>query len=94
MNNVDEGLKKPCAFIIRIKNPLNTLILIAKFLIERKIHLETMQQNMLDDDEAVLILHCKIERDRVKNTQYNLEKLKGIIELELLESKGTQMVRL
>jgi hypothetical protein len=94
MRIVEEGLRKPCAFIIRIKNPLHTLILISTFLIERKIQIETMQQNMLNDDEAILILHCKIERDRIKHTQYNLEKLKGINELELLESKGTQMVRL
>jgi hypothetical protein len=94
MNPVEEGLKKPCAFIIRIKFPLQTLILISKFLIDRKIQIETMQQNMLNEEEAILILHCKIERDRIKHTQYNLEKLKGIIELELLEGKGTQMVRL
>ena len=61
---------------------------------DRKIQVETMQQNMLNEEEAILIVHCKIERDRIKHTQHHLEKLKGIIELELLESKGTHTVRL
>jgi hypothetical protein len=63
-------------------------------MIDRGIRLETMQQYLVNKDEALLILHCTIEKDRVKYIQTRMERLKGIIELELLESKASQMVKL
>jgi hypothetical protein len=46
-----------------------------------------MQLYMVNAEEAVLILHCQLENDRLKYVQSRLEKLKEIIEIELLESR-------
>jgi|ERR1700722_5785474 hypothetical protein len=89
----DEMVKRPCAFIIRISRPLHTLGEIGKFLINRSISVSTMHLQFIREQEAILIIHCMIERDRIRRTAVLLEKIKGIIGLELLESKATNLMK-
>jgi hypothetical protein len=42
---------------------------------------ETLQLHALDAGEAILILHCQLERERIGHTQNNLKKIKGVIEI-------------
>jgi acetolactate synthase small subunit len=89
-----ELINKPCAFVIRMEMPLVTLQRIIELLYDRKIKMETMQVHSLDTGDAILIMHCQVERDRIKHTQQCLEKMKGVLQLELLESKGSNVVKL
>ncbi|HTB26788.1 MAG TPA: hypothetical protein VK711_15560 [Puia sp.] len=89
----DETVKRPCAFIIRINRPLHTQVEIGKFLINRSISVSTMHLQFIREQEAILIIHCMIERDRTRRTAALLEKIKGIIGLELLESKATNLMK-
>jgi hypothetical protein len=94
MNNLaDEMVKRPCVFVIRINNPLHTQGDILKFFIGRAISVNNMNLQCLNDREGTLIILCMIERDRIRHTMVLLEKTKGIIELELLESKTTNMIK-
>jgi len=85
--------KRPCAFVIRLNSPLHTQGEILKFFINRAISVSMMNLQCIHDREGVLILYCLIERDRIRRTVRLLEKIKGIIEMELLESRGTNMVK-
>ncbi len=87
----DEMVKRPCAFIIRINRPLHTQGEIGNFLINRSISVSTMHLHFIREQEAILIIHCMIERDRIRRTATLMEKIKGIIGLELLESKSTSI---
>jgi hypothetical protein len=90
----DEAIiKRPCAFVMRLNSPLHTQVEILKFFIDRAISVSSMNLQSIHDREGILILHCVIERDRIRRTVRLLEKIKGIIEMELLESKGTNMVK-
>jgi hypothetical protein len=87
-------LRTSCSFIIRIDMPLQISKDILEFLIQRKILLETMQMQGIGDGEAILILHCLVERDRVKHIRQGLEKMNGILSVELLESRTSNMAKL
>jgi hypothetical protein len=89
----DETVKRPCAFIIRINRPLHTQCEVGAFLINRSISISTMHLQIIREQEGVLIIHCMIERDRIRHTATQLEKIKGIINLELLESKSINLMK-
>jgi hypothetical protein len=82
-----EVTRKPCAFVIRINRPLLTGRKILDLLIDRNIKVENMVLHGTNETEALLIINCIIERDRVRHTLHQLEKVPGIIQIELLESK-------
>ena len=74
--------------------PLQSVKDILEFLLHRKILLETMQMHGAGAGEAILILHCLIEKDRVKHIRHSLSKMDGIISVELLEGKTSNMVKI
>ena len=92
--SVSEVIKKACSFVIRIDLPLQITKDILEFLIQRRILLQTMQMHGAGGGEAILIIHCLVEKDRVKHVQRGLEKMNGILSVELLESRISNMVKL
>jgi hypothetical protein len=92
--SVAEVIKKACSFVIRIDLPLQITKDILEFLIHRRILLQTMQMHGVGGGEAILIIHCLVEKDRVKHVQRGLEKMNGILSVELLESRISNMVKL
>jgi hypothetical protein len=83
-----EALKRPCAFVIRIDMHVQNLISMLTFFSDRKINLESMHLQTIAGGEALVVLYCRIERDRIKHVQHSLEKVNGVLSLELLEGKG------
>jgi len=79
--------------VLKIDMPLPTLQRILAFLTGRKILVENIQMNATSSGEAILILHCQVEKDRIRHTQNLLEKMEGIEKVELLESKMTHTSR-
>jgi len=86
-----EEIRKACSFVIRIDMPLQAAKDVLEFLLHRKIVLETMQMQNVGGGEAILILHCQVEKDRIRHVQQGLEKMNGILNVELLESKTSNM---
>ena len=74
--------------------PLKIAKDIMEFLLHRDILLESMQMQGVGDGEAILILHCQVERDRVKRVQQGLEKMNGILSVELLENRTSNLVKI
>ena len=83
-----EAVKRSCAFVIRMDMPLRTCKAIFEFLADRNILIDSLQMQVIGGGEAILILHGRIERDRVRNVQRHLEKVDGVLSLELLEGKA------
>jgi transcriptional regulator of aromatic amino acid metabolism len=80
--------------VIRIDTPLQITKDILEFLINRRIMLQTMQMHGIGGGEAILIIYCLVEKDRLKHLQRGLEKMNGILSVELLESRISNMVKL
>jgi transcriptional regulator of aromatic amino acid metabolism len=83
-----EAVKRSCAFVIRMDMPLRTAKAILDFLADRNILIESLQVQVIGGGEAIFILHSRIEQDRIAHVRNKLEKIDGILGLELLEIKG------
>ncbi len=92
--SVAEAIKKACSFVIRIDMPLPITKNVLEFLIKRSIFLQTMQMHGVGGGEAILIIHCLVEKDRLKHIQRGLEKIDGILSVELLESRMSNIEKL
>ena len=74
--------------------PLQITKDILEVLIHRRILLQTMQMHGVGGGEAILTIHCLVEKDRLKHIQRELEKMNGVLGVELLESRISNMVKL
>jgi hypothetical protein len=68
--------------------PLLTSKAVLTCILDRMIDVESLQLQMIAGGEAILLMHCRIERDRLKHLQHKLEKIEGVLALELLENRG------
>jgi hypothetical protein len=75
----------PCVFIIKISMPLLTLKGIVDFLLNRSIKMKSVNLHCVNDLEGILIIHCIMEKDKLRHTGSLLEKLKGVTEVEILK---------
>jgi acetolactate synthase regulatory subunit len=94
MNSLtDESAKKPCAILVKMKNPLQTGAAILAILSERDIRVNTMHLHIVNADEGILIIHCMMENDRSRSMRHFLEKLKDVTELDLLQSRSSNLIK-
>lgn len=82
-----EVVKRPCAFVMHITDPNETLRKLALFFQDRKIMIENMNMHRYRDGDANLVIHCQIEKDRITRTVQLLEELPGIMKLERMEGR-------
>ncbi len=82
-----EIVQKPCAFVMQITGVAETLKKLAMFFQDRHIVLDSMQMHRYRDGDAMIIVHCKLEKDRIYRTVELLEKLPGVVTLERMEGK-------
>lgn len=80
-----EVVKRPCAFVMHISEPVETLRKLALFFQDRRIVIDNLQMHRYRDGDANLVIHCQVEKDRVPRTLELLEKLSGVIEVEMLK---------
>ena len=88
-----EFVKRSCAFVLIIELPLKTMQQIIEFFADRKIYVESMQMQMVEGGEARCCIYCQVEKDRVHHTQTALEKMRGVLELQLLETRESNLVK-
>lgn len=82
-----EVVKRSCAFTLHINSPMETLERLSKFFKERHVMIDTMQMHRYRDGEAMLIIHCQVEKDRILRTIQLMEQMPGIMKLEKMEGK-------
>ena len=88
-----EFVKRYCVFMIRIEEPLPTMERLMDFLGARRIIVESLNLQMTEGGDARLLIYCLIEKDRISHTRYALEKMRGILELQLLENKESNTMK-
>ncbi len=80
-----EVVKRSCAFVMHILEPVETLRKLALFFQDRRIVIDNLQMHRYRDGDANLVIHCQVEKDRVPGTLELLEKLPGVMEVEMLK---------
>ncbi len=83
----------PCAFIIRISMPLLTQRGVVDFLLSRSIRVQSMNLHCTNDLEGIILLHCKIEKDRIKHTGSLLERVGGVVDVEILQAHTSNLIK-
>ena len=66
---------------------------ILHFFLDRCIAVDSIHMQTVLASDARLTILCLIEKDQIRPTRYSLEKIQGILELELLESKMATLVK-
>ena len=79
--------------MLKIEAPLQTMEKLMDFFAERKIIIDSLHMQMIEGAEAKLLICCLIEKDRINHTRYALEKMRGILELQLLENKESNTMK-
>ncbi len=87
INNYTKALKHPCAFIMTIKPPMQTLEKICELLAQKEIKVDTMQLGVQDSGDGKLVIHCEIEKDRVAYIGRHLEKMNGVKTIDWMHAR-------
>lgn len=82
-----EVVKKSCVFVLNIVDPLETLKKLSMFFQDRGIIMESLHMHRYRNDEANVIIHCQVEKDRIRRTVELMEQLPGLLELDKMEGK-------
>ena len=81
------ALKKACGYILQVKRPLYTLVKISEMLTFRELEILFLQMQRYDssDGTGVVILHCRLEKDKIKFIAGLLKKIPGVEKVEWME---------
>lgn len=47
----------------------------------------------MNDLEGILLIHCSIEKDKIRHTGNLLEKIKGVIGIEILQAHVSNQIK-
>ena len=83
----------PCAFIIRVSMPLLTQRGIVDFLLSRSIRVQSMNLHCTSELEGIILLHCTMEKDRIKHTGNLLEKISCVVDVEILQAHASNLIK-
>lgn len=77
-------LKRNCVLVLHYEEPLKTTIDVLEYLYQRHVVIESLLLMNTSSDLAVLSIFCLLERDRMKQLEFQLSKLKNMIRVEIL----------
>jgi hypothetical protein len=77
-----EVAKKPCAFVLNIIEPLETVIRVILLFSEKGTIIEKMQMHRLRTGDAILIVHCLVEKESFADMEKKLGSIEGIGKIE------------
>jgi hypothetical protein len=79
--------------ILKIEMPLQTMERLMEFFAIRKIHVDSLYMHGVAGGEATRLINCLVEKDRILYTKNMLSKIRGILELQLLENRETNTIK-
>ena len=82
-----EVLQRPCAFVLHIIDPGETLRRLSLFFQDRHLVIEQLVLHRYPSGDAQVIFHCLLERDRISRTVQLLEGLPGVIKVQKMEGR-------
>jgi hypothetical protein len=78
-------VRSPVVFVMEVRDPDETLRKLSTFFYDRKIIIDAMQMQRYRGGDASVIIHCSVEKDRIKRTYELLTGLPGVKRLEKFE---------
>jgi hypothetical protein len=75
-------VKKPCAFRLQIESPLGTLRNLSAFFEQYAVIIEKMQMLRYRNGSAMLIIHCLVDKEIIKEIESLLSSVTGVMKME------------
>lgn len=82
-----EVVRRSCAFVMEVDEPEETMKKLMQFFIDRHIVIDSLQMHRYGSGNASVIIHCRIEKDRVARTVQLMEQLPGVLGMERMEGR-------
>ena len=79
-----DQLKRKCVLVLHYEEPSKTTIAILEYLYDRRVVIETVLLLNSSSDLAILHIFCLLEKDRGKQLEFQLSKMKNMIRVEIL----------
>jgi len=81
------ALKKACGYVLQVNYLPKTLMKISELLSSRQFEIIFLQMYSYDNIENTgrIILHCRLEKDRIKFIACLLKKIPGVEKVEWME---------
>lgn len=78
-------VKLQYTFLLELDHPLvNSVAAVAKFLLERRIQIESIAVGPDDEKKLLMVLKCHLEKDRLRHTMNLLSMVVGVLKIELV----------
>jgi ribulose kinase len=84
---ITDTSKKSFVFVIQIEVTAYTTARIMTLFMERGIEIDELHFYAGERNQGRLMIHCRMERDRIGRTAVLLDKFPGILKLDWMESK-------
>jgi acetolactate synthase small subunit len=88
-----EFVKRHCFFVLKIEEPLQTMERLMDFFADRKINIESLHMHSTEGGEAKIQIYCLIEKDRINYNRQAMERIRGVIELRIMENKESNNLK-
>ena len=79
-----DQLKRNCVLILHYEEPLKTTIEVLEYFFNRHVVIESALLLNSSSDRAMLHIFCSLEKDRIKQLEFQLAKMKNMIKVEIL----------
>jgi acetolactate synthase small subunit len=86
-------VKRHCFLVLKVEEPLDTMQRLMDFFASRKINIDSLYMHATEGGEALIQIYCLIEKDRIHYNRRSLEKMRGILELQILEKKDANSLK-
>ena len=77
-----EVVKKSCSFVLQIEDPLETVGRLAILFINEKLLVAAFEMYRYRNGDAMLILKCQIENEKITKAKQMIEEVAGVMKLE------------
>lgn len=79
-----DQLKRNCVVVLHYEEPMKTTIEVLQYMYQRHLVIESILLLNCSSHVGILHLFCSLEKDRTKQLEFQLAKMKNMISVEIL----------
>ena len=82
-----EASKRSCAYIMRVRSPMQTLEKISELLAKKGLEVDMVHLQVLESGDARLIIHCAVEKDKIAFIGRHFEEMSGVKAVDWMNAR-------
>jgi len=85
--DINDTIFRSCAFVLKLNKPLNTLTKISELLAQKTVRVSSLYAQFLEKGDAVLVIHCVLEKDKIAYIGRHFERMSGVTEVDWMNAR-------